>query len=182
MKYTVYKLIANYEKEEKWLNEMANKGMNLIDYSFGRYLFDEGKPGEYIYRMELLKNPARHPESIAYIRFMEELGIECVATYYKWAYFRKKSAEGSFELFSDYDSKIAHYSSTVMFVNVAFGLNAITALMNFVIPIFFWRSGLSQVNIICGFINLSITLLLVPIYMNSRRKLKRLREERALRE
>lgn len=81
MKHVVRKLFANFEKEEKWLNEMASKSLNLVDYSFGRYLFEEGTPGEYIYRIELLKEDPMHAESKAYINFMEDSGVECVATY-----------------------------------------------------------------------------------------------------
>lgn len=98
-----------YEKEEAWLNEMAANGWNLVDTSLCRYTFEEGTPGEYQYRLELLEHGAKSPESAAYIRFMEETGAEHVATWFNgWAYFRKKVADGPFEIYSDIDSKIKH--------------------------------------------------------------------------
>lgn len=48
MKQVIRKLFINFEKEEKWINNIAAKGLNFIDYSFSRYLFEEGTPGEYI--------------------------------------------------------------------------------------------------------------------------------------
>lgn len=90
MKYIVRKAYWDYEKEEKWLNEMSAKGMALTDYSWCRYVFKEEANNQYTYRIELLKDMPTHPESIAYLRFLEESGVECVATYMRWAYLRKK--------------------------------------------------------------------------------------------
>lgn len=56
------KFFSNYEKEEIWLNEMAAKGLNLISVSFCRYGFEDGTPGEYNYRLELLDESPTHDE------------------------------------------------------------------------------------------------------------------------
>src|SRR5690554_1243643 len=88
MNKTVWKWFMNFEKEEKWINEMAAQGLHLIHYSFTKYVFAEGEPGKYIYRIELLENIPSHPESMAYIRFLEDAGIEHVATHFRWVYFR----------------------------------------------------------------------------------------------
>ena len=135
MKYVVRKAYWNPEKEESWLNEMAAKGMALTDYSWCRYVFEECNKGEYIYRIELLDNSARHPESISYIKFLEDTGVEFVASYWRWIFLRKKAADGPFDLYSDLDSKIKYYKKirsfwtafavmelTVGFANVALGV------------------------------------------------------------
>ena len=109
MKHIVYKAYWNYEKEEKWLNSMSAQGLALTDYSWMRYAFEETEPGEYIYRIQLLEHWARHPQSLKYIDFVESTGAECVATYMRWVYFRKKAADGPFELYSDIPSMIRHY-------------------------------------------------------------------------
>ena len=109
MKHIVYKIFWNYEKEEKWLNERSARGLALLDYCWIRYVFEDSEPGEYIYRIQLLENLVSHPKSREYIDFVEGLGAECVATYLRWVYFRKKSADGPFELHSDIASKIRHY-------------------------------------------------------------------------
>jgi len=115
MKHIVRKLYWNYEKEEKWLNEMCAKGMALTDYSWCRYVFEDCKSGEYVYRIELLENWANHHESKKYIEFLEESGIEHVASYMRWIYLRRKANEGEFNLFSDAESKIKHYRKVSSF-------------------------------------------------------------------
>lgn len=90
MKRAIWRLYLNFEKEEKWLNEMATAGWMLTDYSWCRYVFEEGREGEYVYRIELLKNLPTYPLSQKYLRFLEEAGIEYVAYYARWVYLRKK--------------------------------------------------------------------------------------------
>jgi hypothetical protein len=109
MKHKVLKLILDYEKEERWLNEMSAKGLHFVAYAFPLHVFEEGKPGEYTYRIELLENHPSSAEGQAYIRFIEDAGIECVDTHVTWAYFRKRTADGPFELYSDPTSKTRHY-------------------------------------------------------------------------
>ena len=101
----------NFEKEEEWLNEMSAKGLALVDYTFCRYVFEECEPGEYVYKMQLLENLPSHPESEQYIRFMEDAGIEEVASYMRWVCFRKKNDGAPFELFSDIGSRIKHFKT-----------------------------------------------------------------------
>jgi len=108
MKHIIRKAFWNYEKEEKWLNSLSAKGLAMTDYSWCRYVFEETLPGEYIYRIELLEKPAPHPESRQYIAFIEDTGAEFVASYMRWAYFRKKAEDGPFELFTDIDSRLIH--------------------------------------------------------------------------
>ena len=54
---TIWKLffVWNYEKEERWLNEMAMSGWALVHAAWpGRFTFEACEPGEYIIRMEIL--------------------------------------------------------------------------------------------------------------------------------
>lgn len=134
MKKVVYKLFWAWEfkKEEKWLNHMASKGLNLTDTSLFRYVFEIGTPGEYQYRLELLENTISHPESQQYIRFMEEAGVEQVASYIRWIYFRKKSTETPFEIFSDVDSKIKHFNRIKILLTVPMVLNFTIGLINLI--------------------------------------------------
>ena len=57
MRKVVYKgfFVWNFEKEEKWLNEMAAKGFALISVGPFRYEFEDSLPDEYEVRLELLK-------------------------------------------------------------------------------------------------------------------------------
>lgn len=115
MKHIIRKPYWDYEKEENWLNEMAQKGLNLVDYSWCKYTFEDGKNGEYIYRIELLDNMHHHPESQKYLEFLKDSGVEHVASYMRWVYLRKKASEGSFEVYTDIESKIKYFSKVRKF-------------------------------------------------------------------
>ena len=94
-----------FEKMERWLNDMAMSGWGLVEvgvWGWGPYTFERCEPGEYIYRMEMREND---PE---YLAMMEDSGAVCLARRQGWYYFRKRAEEGSFELYSDLDSRIAH--------------------------------------------------------------------------
>ena len=118
MKKHVWKLYMNYEKEEAWLNTMSAKGLAFTDYFLFRYTFEDSEPGEYIYRIELLENLPGHPESRKYLNFMAENGIEQISSWNRWVYFRKRAADGPFDIYSDIDSRIAHYKriATLFFI------------------------------------------------------------------
>ena len=94
--------VWEYEKEERWLNEMAQEGWALKKASFCTFVFEKTEPGEYIIRVETLDN------SSDFENFMGELGAESVGRCFRWGYFRRKSELGEFDMFSDIDSRIAH--------------------------------------------------------------------------
>lgn len=143
----VHRLYLDFEKEERWLNEMAAKGLDLVRYRWGTYTFEQAEPGEWIYRIELLPESARKPASRRYLEFMAEAGVQTVATYLSWVYFRKRAADGPFDLFSDMDSRIAHYTrvlalysalAATLTATTASGLHSVTSngLNFFTLPLF----------------------------------------------
>ncbi len=91
--------VWEFEKEERWLNEMALEGWALNKAAFCSYRFVRCEPGEYIIRMEMSK-------STEYRNFVEGLGAEYVGGCVNWLYFRRKAELGDFDLFSDIDSRI----------------------------------------------------------------------------
>ena len=78
MKITQYKLFPVWqsEKEEQWLNRMAQQGYALTGIGFCRYTFEECKPGEYQIRIQLLEKKVQEKASQDYIRFLEDSSIE----------------------------------------------------------------------------------------------------------
>lgn len=99
MKKTVYKRFALWqaEDEEKWLNSMSAEGWQLVKNGRFRYQFEQGKPNEYIYKLELLENDAAHQDSQSYISFLEDTGIEKIGECSNWIYLRRKTEDGPFE-------------------------------------------------------------------------------------
>ena len=115
MRKVVHKLffIWDYEKEEEWLNEMAARGLSLISVKLLTYEFENTLPGEYHVCLQVLAHTLRHPETENYIHFLEETGVQHVGTCVRQAYFRKKAADGPFELFSDNVSRIKHLNHII---------------------------------------------------------------------
>jgi len=155
MKTNVTKLFYDYEKEENWINSMAAKGWNLTGI-YLTYTFEEGIPGEYTYRMVLLEQRGTHPESINYIRFMEETGAEHVATYGYWIYFRKKTAADdydSFQIYTDTTSRIQHYKRVARGYGWACLVGCISAVSQIpfaYITFFVERSAWGLANVFSG--------------------------------
>ena len=113
--------IWDFDKEEKWLNEMAAKGLVLNSVAFCRYEFVDCLPGEYNIRLEMLRNSVNNFESQNYIRFLEDTGVEHIGTLFRWVYFRKKAESKPFDLFSDIDSRIRHLNR-LLFIPIIFGI------------------------------------------------------------
>jgi hypothetical protein len=118
----------SFDKEEKWLNEMAAKGLVLVGVGFTRYEFEECAPGEYNIRLEMLKDSVSHIESQRYIRFLEDTGVEHIGTLLRWVYFRKKADITPFDLFSDIDSRIRHLNRLLFIPGILGIVNLFNAI------------------------------------------------------
>lgn len=125
----------DFDKEEKWLNEMAAKGLALVAVSGIFYTFEQSEPGEYGIRIELLNNLPSFPESEEYIRFLESTGAEHIGSTFRWVYFRKKKVNGTFDLFSDYDCRIRHLNR-VLWLLVPIGFIFASGSINFTFRFF----------------------------------------------
>lgn len=136
MKKNVYKLFWawQFEQEEQWLKQCSNRGMQLCDVGFLRYTFEMDNPIEYNFKVELLKEWPSHAESEAYIRFVEETGAEMVGSIFRWVYFRKPRNLGSFDLFSDHESKIKHLNRVLALFLPLFFLELFSGLSNVLMP------------------------------------------------
>ena len=183
MKHIVHKAYWDYEKEEQWLNEMSHKGLALEDYSWCRYVFRDAPAGKYIYRIELLDKTGSHYESQKYLKFLEETGIECVATYMRWAFLRKEASLGPFDLYSDIDSKINYYSKVINFWNIFAAMELVIGTMNVLIGLVNGgRYGGLGFNFFLGLPLVGLGVALVKLGDPLRAKIKRLQQERAVQE
>ena len=161
--------------------------MALSDYSWCRYVFTDSPNSQYIYRIELLDNLPTHPESIAYLRFLEENGVECVASYMRWVYLRKNAADGPFDIYTDIDSKIKHYQRINLLWSTLMIVEFIVGGMNVAIGIINLSIGEHLGNFSYGNIGLGVSLLLFGLMFlllgaPLRRKIKKLRQEKTIHE
>ncbi len=116
--------VWDFEKEEEWLNEMALNGWVLESVGFCTYTFEKCEPGEYAVRLEM------HGMDESYIDFMRETGAEYIGRMAMWIYFRKKTADGPFDLFSDIDSRIEHLKKIGRALSVIGAANLLIGLSN----------------------------------------------------
>lgn len=126
-RYFRYFTIADYEREQKWLNAMSRSGWNFVRTNGFIYTFEKGTPGEYIYKLDLPNESMTDVEVDAYYKFMEECGIEIVSSFKFWRYLRKKSADGPFDATNNTMTQLS-------MVNKAYGVA--TKTMNIIIVIF----------------------------------------------
>ena len=176
MLHRVIKIFADFEKEEKWLNEMVSKGYALKKYNFMSYRFERCNPGDYTYRIEFLDEMPSHTKSQEYIEFVKDLGVEYVDSYFRWVYFRKKTELGSFEIHSDNESRIKHYTSIMR-------LQGLIALMNLSLSFSNISIGsISQANEYFGFMNLALAALLGFYCYKNYRKIKQLKNQNIVHE
>ena len=182
MKHTTWRWISDYEKEEKWLNEMAAKGMSLYSFFFGKYTFEETEPGKYIYQIELLENLPTSPDSVAYLRFLEDTGVVCVASVFRWVYLRKEAASGPFELYTDIDSKIKRLSTMKNLWFTFVWLEFIIAAANLAMVMYGWivMRQMAWLNLGCVVLLVVLGLLLLKLGLKPARKIKSLKCEQLI--
>lgn len=105
---TKFRLYFDKDKETTWINEMAAQGYALTGFCAGFYKFEECEPGKYIYQIDFGDKMFAVDES--YREFMTENNVEIVCLWGYWIILRKLTADGEFELYTDVDSSIEHYT------------------------------------------------------------------------
>ncbi len=137
-KVTKWYWVWDYEKEELWLNAMAQEGWALQRVGFATYYFEKTEPGEYIVRLECRKKDE------GYVSFVTDMGAEYVGRIAMWVYFRRKAELGEFELNGDLDSRIEQLTTIGrMLLLVGIG-NLLIGLSNL------RYNGIGVVNLICA--------------------------------
>lgn len=169
MKKTVYRFnfIWEFDKEERWLNEMAKEGWRLTKYFFCRYDFVRCEAGEYEYKIQLLDEVANSAKSADYLGFLADMGISVVSKWFRWVYLEKKSDGSGFEIFSDRNSRVKHIKGVLSLIKTVGCLNGFVGVGNVIMALIntFNGSGLGKFNYI-GFLNI---MLAVASYYGAKR-------------
>lgn len=104
----LFKLFFDKDKETVWLNEMADKGWAMTRFFMGFYTFEACEKGQYRYQIDFGDRFCGVTDD--YRDFMTEAGIGIVQTWGYWVVLRKPASEGEFQLYTDVDSQIGHYT------------------------------------------------------------------------
>lgn len=89
--------VADYEREERWLNEMAEAGWNFVRKQGCRFVFRRGRPGEYRYRIDLVERNADDFVREEYFNFLTECGNRIVCDRKDFIYLQRPTSQGPFE-------------------------------------------------------------------------------------
>lgn len=101
-----FRLYYDKDEEEAFLNDMVSKGYAMTRFFLGAYWFEKCTPGEYTYKVDLIRDKDKQQKNEFY-NLVSEIGGELVQTWGIWAFFRKK---GEFDLYTDNESKIEQYT------------------------------------------------------------------------
>ncbi|MGI6702309.1 MAG: DUF2812 domain-containing protein [Christensenellales bacterium] len=121
MKYIYRNFFIDYENEEKWLNKMSEKGYFLTDCALGKYAFVKGRPGEYIYKIELDEG----------VMFFEDSEFVCSSM--KKIYLRKKASEEPFKSKTSNKYKAVYYEKILILAFLATVLNISMGISNMIL-------------------------------------------------
>lgn len=103
------KFFIDYNKEENWLNSMAQLGYELEDVCFG-YKFHKGKPEKSNIKIDYRTFKSKE-EFWNYCALFEDCGWKHIAgsKYSGTQYFKKVNESGTEDIFSDISSKAGRY-------------------------------------------------------------------------
>ena len=177
-----YRLFFDFEEEERWINERAAEGLLLRAVHYPRYDFERGEPGSYIYRMQLLRQGVRRPESRRYLEFLEEMGIEYVDHVGCWIYLRRPAAEGPFELQPDLDARIAQAGRvrTILWIGMILEIVAAAAQLPFLFDWMFGSGETAWANLLVMLFGLGVAAVIGWELRRLDRKLHRMRSDRQI--
>ena len=179
--------IADYEKEENFLNEMARDGWNLTAVGFCRYIFRRGTPGEYIYKLDMVERTESDEVKESYFNFLTDCGIRVVGEFKDWIYLQKRAADGPFDTKNDTYAKLRQVNKVY-----SFSIRTVCNLLRIFAIIIILLSSLQSIasgNVwlydFCGGIVLGLSissviamaLVWVPIITKLRRKVNKLIDE-----
>ena len=165
-----------FDKEEQWLCDMAAKGKALVSARYITYEFEDSLPGEYAVRLEMLEHAPTSPEGQQYIEFVESTGAEYIGKVMKWVYFRKKTADGPFELHGDNATRIKHLGGIIRLLLPLTAVNVGVGLYNLSIGIA-WDS---PINVVCACFSAAVSVLLFRGIYKLKEKRNRLAKEAQL--
>ncbi|MBO4459720.1 MAG: DUF2812 domain-containing protein [Clostridiales bacterium] len=189
MRKVVHKIfwIWELEKEQAWINDMADHGYALVRAGRFSFEFDDSEPGQYIYKEIFLKGSSYSSKNIEYFKFLEEMGITevCAINYPAtcWVYLRalKEDYPGGIELYSDVESKIT-YERVMMwymlFAAIVCGLGAALNLFMAFTP----YNGVSYLNLFVGIGVLVIMIFALVDFIKRVIRITKLKKERKIHE
>ncbi len=178
--------VADYEKEEQYINEMAREGWHLTAVGFCRYIFRRGEPGAYIYKLDMVERTASDEVKESYFNFLTECDIRIVGEFKEWIYLQKAASSGPFEMEDNTYAKLRHlnkiYSFTIRTLcRLLRGFTIVACIALILLALNLWPSLDDELSGVITGIGIgalfALTLIWVPIISRLRRKVNQLIDE-----
>lgn len=119
---------VDFDKEEKWLNEMAGKGWALKSTNGVLYRFNQCRPGEFIYQIDFNEKKSG-TEAGDYVAFRSSCGDRFVYKCKSKIYWAREQASGPFESDDNIAAKLRLTNKAFQFhLNSFIGLTIIAAV------------------------------------------------------
>lgn len=178
--------IAEYEQEEQWINEMARDGWALTAVGFCRFIFRRTRPGEFIYKLDMVERTTQDEVKESYFNFLTECGIRIVGEYKDWIYLQKRAADGPFDMKNDTYAKLRKvnkiYSFAIRTICRLLRIFMVQIMLFSMVELFvedpgiidFSRGMMAGIGI--GSV-IALTLIWVPIVKKLRRQVNKLIDE-----
>lgn len=179
--------IWDLDKEEAWINNMAEHGYSLVKAGRFTFEFDETDSEKYKYKTLFLRGTAYSAKNTDFYKFIEEMGIEVVCTLNYpgtcCVYTRANAEEypDGIEYYSDKDSKISYLRTSLgynIFVEI---LMAFTACLSFYVGTKS-NNALWLVNLGEGVLFFILLCLSTVAIIKTIMKISKLKKERAINE
>ena len=119
---------VDFDKEEKWLNKMARKGLAFRKVHGFFYCFGHCKPGEFIYQIDFDEKKSKNGVG-DYVAFRSSCGDQLVDQQKSKIYWRRETASGPFEAENNVAAKLRLTNKAFNFhLNSFIGLTLIAAV------------------------------------------------------
>ena len=119
---------VNFDKEEKWLNDMSRKGWAFWHTNGVIYRFKKCEPGEFIYQIDFDEEKSKNGVG-DYVAFRTSCGDQFVHQWKRKIYWRRETASGPFEAENNVAAKLRLTNKAFNFhLNSFIGLTLIAAV------------------------------------------------------
>ena len=119
---------VDFDKEEKWLNDMSRKGWAFWHTNGVIYRFKKCEPGEFIYQIDFDEEKSKNGVG-DYVAFRTSCGDQFVHQWKRKIYWRRETASGPFEAENNVAAKLRLTNKAFNFhLNSFIGLTLIAAV------------------------------------------------------
>lgn len=174
-----FRLYYDKDKEEIWLNKMAQEGYAMTRFFLGFYWFEACEKGEYVYQIDLFTEPKQSMTHAEYVNLITETGAEFMGSWGWWRFFRRKAELGEFKLYTDASSRLEQLQRIFRFFRNVLILEAVVLVYEIAVTGINLYHGyaLTGVMLSCCILIGALTAVIGTVCCSTRKKIRELEKE-----